>query len=226
MPTSPLLSSLNLVIHCKEYLSYLSQHLPLSHKHYVYSLLYENYFNIIHDRYDDVILPLPAEEKLTTLSSSSSSAPLSSSQLNVKLVLVCPSEANTLQKWLLKKFFDIEHRMGEHDWENMKRVEQFALNSLDENKYGISLVLRLVKGRLSRDEYERCYRNRILYAADCVIYVLMPVASDRLGSDYLKENRDIFQSIVKLSSSIRVIYIRLLSFCLLKFANKILTIKR
>lgn len=51
--------SLNFVIHSQEFLQHLSRNVSVNHKHLMYNILYENYFDLIHNRYENVMLELP-----------------------------------------------------------------------------------------------------------------------------------------------------------------------
>jgi hypothetical protein len=195
----------------------MAKHISLSQRHYLLSLLYENYFNIVHDRNTNVILPLPIDP--------SGGLASSSNELNAKTVFVYPNTNSSsgeseetsrqIRRWLVKKFFNFEENSdSEFDSESdlFKRIESFSLNSLDENKYGVNYVLRISKMRMSQGEFEKATRNRSLFGANSAIFVLMPLLGSNLNS-YLRENQNAFEMISQLCGhSIRVIQKLILAF--------------
>lgn len=201
----------------------MAKHISLSQRHYLLSLLYENYFNIVHDRNTNVILPLPSDPSGGLANNGDSSS--SSNELNAKTIFVYPNTNNSsveneetsrqIRRWLVKKFFNVEENSdSEFDSESdlFKRIESFSLNSLDENKYGINYVLRISKMRMSQGEFEKAARNRSLFGANSAIFVLMPLLGSNLNS-YLREIQNAFEMISQLSGhSIRVIQRLLFAF--------------
>ena len=201
----------------------MAKHISLSQRHYLLSLLYENYFNIVHDRNTNVILPLPIDPS-GSLSTNNGDNSNSSNELNAKTIFVYPNTNSSgeneetsrqIRRWLVKKFFNVEENSNsEFDTESdmFKRIESFSLNSLDENKYGVNYVLRISKMRMSQDEFEKAARNRSLFGANSAIFVLMPLLGSNLNS-YLRENQNAFEMISQLCGhSIRVIQRLFLAF--------------
>lgn len=158
-------------------------------------MLYENYFNIIHNRHNDVLLPLAT-----------------GTELNAKIVLVCPgaeaaagfSKQQQTLDWLFRKLFDAQIS-NENEIEHLKLVESFSLNNLDDIKYGMNLVLRVTKMGLTRDEIAKISQNRSLFGADSMIYVLSSLDSGISIDSYAKGHCEEFQSIIRLcNNNIRV----------------------
>ena len=174
------------IIHSEPYKRHLAWHLPLQHRHLLLGLLAENYFSLINDQPEQVILRGRGQVAY------------------VKMVLamcISSSEFNTTEQcWLLRKFFDsadmrtlLNHRFFHFDC--------LTLDELDaRNHFGLKFCLKLFKANESAQEYELRRVNRDLYATNAVIFVLMAASNSSnqsLSSEYLCENQWRFASLVK-----------------------------
>lgn len=167
----------------------------------------------MHNRHSNVVLPLPNEITQETDNSTKS-------EINIKTIFAYPnltspdaatSKSHQIVKWLLKKIFDFE--MTETaNYHDLKRIERFSLNSLDENKFGINYVLKLCKTLMSRDEYETKRENRSLFGANSILFLLLPLKINENFNSYLKENRELFHTTVRLFLNPNQIQVMFVSF--------------
>jgi hypothetical protein len=180
-----------IIIHCEQYQRHLAWHLSLNHRHFLFDLLIENYFSIIGNRDDDVLLAPQINPVSQDINN----------QLFVKMVLAMPvsdllSTSSTEECWLIRKFFDSNDTQKLTD-DNHRELQCLGLNQLSSDEYGIKFCLRLFKTNRQASDYQAKRASRNLYATNAVVFVFMPLRANENNNNYMRENQSRFVSLLQ-----------------------------
>ena len=186
----------NSILHCEQYQMYLTWNINLNYKNYLNELILDNYFNIIHNRDDCLILPIPKydqdyiQNNELLIKTIVAIEPLSNSSN-----LDCDDEA--IKRWLMNKFFHFDSKKT-YSYET-KHIENACVNLLKSDKYGIKFCIKYQSSIMNQNEYESKLKSRSLFGSCSMVYVFMPHDPNKISfQHYLNENRENFHKILKL----------------------------
>lgn len=137
----------------------------------------ENFFDIINNRDDDVILPPNISHELFA------KIPIAMGKLNTE-----SEDIEAVKRWLLAKFFT--NNQNSHN-------ESLSVTHLHSNAYGLRFCTRLCQTGLTRSEYELKLNKREFYGSNSLIFVLQP-CEDEEYEKYLFQSRKNFFQILRL----------------------------
>jgi hypothetical protein len=210
------------IVHCEQYQMYATWNLNLNYRSFLYDLLLDNYFNIIRNKENFLIIPPPALTHSTHQLYSSPQAskdymnynnttllPATNNELFVKTIVALPSllkkmpdkndDENTegIKRWLLSKFFHFNSKNMKYETQHL---ESFCVNNLKTSKYGMKFCIKLCSDSMSKTELQKKSNQRSLYGSNSMVFVLMPV-NERSEDEFIKyknKNRENFLKILSL----------------------------
>ena len=192
----------------------------------MYDLLLDNYFNIIRNKEQFLIIPPPlntgsslftnqlyfsSPQNSTNKEFFQSTQPSASSELYVKSVVVMPpmlkqnehdeESDEAIKRWLMAKFFHFDSKSRKYE---TKHLENLCVNTLKASKFSLKFCIKLCADHMSPNELEKKRLARSLYGANSLIFVLMPFVSPSLENEedsfmaYVNLNRRNFFQILAL----------------------------
>ena len=177
------------LIHSEEFQMHLTWNMSLNHKHCLYELLLANYFDIIHNRDEQVLLPATASHELLA-----------------KIVVAMPrlnarnQDMEAIKRWLMTKLFRFSTNDKVYSYET-QHSEQLAVNMLHTNPYGLRFSIRVCPTDMSASELATKLNKRQLYGANALMFILMPLecADSAIEfTNYLHKMRHDFYQILRL----------------------------
>ena len=190
------------IVHCEPYQMYLTWNSSMNYKNYLYDLLLDNYFSIIRNKDNFLILPPPLYNQIDN-------AAFNNTEIFIKMVLAMPlskqKAENDVKRWLVSKFFGLDN--SDINEKNSAHLDSLCVNCLKSNKFGIRFCFRMSSSEMSPAEYQQKLNTRLLFGANSMVFVLMPVSSDLDSSNISDEEYDgLFREyLVKTRSSFNTI---------------------
>jgi hypothetical protein len=159
------------IVHCEQFLMHLAWNIPINFNSVIFNILYDNYFNIVHNREEDVVIQ---------------------SESLVKTVLALPKlvqnskssgeeeeEAAYLNRWLTRRFLHFNKQTNNY---KIEHLEEFFLPKSGchqrDASFGLDFCLKMCRTRLTTKEYNEKRTKRSLYGANSLIFVLFPLKND------------------------------------------------
>ena len=184
----------------------------------------ENYFHIIHNRDESIILqPIDSAAAAATAggpvslsnsddeNNSLNESLINSHELFTKTVVVMPrlkiagkkndqndfdEDIESIKRWLMSKFFKFDST-NTYSYET-NHLETLFITKLHSNSYGLRFCIKVCSSNLNKAEYESKLYKRTLFGSTSMIYILMPVSLNQTLNEYLIENQKMLLQIVKL----------------------------
>ncbi len=224
------------ILHCEQFQMHLTWNLNLNYKHYLYEILMDNYFHIIHNRDESIIL-----QPIDSLSLSPSSSlentnatnndnleimkSINNHELFTKTVVVMPKlkenqndDAECIKRWLMSKFFYFDSS-NTYSYET-NHLENLFVTKLHSNSYGIRFCIKVCSSNLNSTEFETKLCKRTLFGSNSMIYILMPIKShQQTFNDYMIENQKMLIQILKLYNENITDLKRLITSCQFMFVS-------
>jgi hypothetical protein len=135
------------IVHCEEFQSHLAWNTNLSYMRHIYEILFRNYFDIIHNRDKQVLIPPPINVnstlnmKLWTPSVEQTHVELAyDNELLVKILIMMPrlnndsksesSDLEAIKRWLLSRFFRFDAKRS-YSYET-QHIESICMSTMSE----------------------------------------------------------------------------------------------
>lgn len=166
------ITSQHSIVHCEEYQMHLTWNIAINYRHFLYEILLENYFDIIHNRDDQVLMPANMNHELFA-----------------KIVISLPKlnseneDKEAIKRWLMMKFF----QPGQ-----TSHIENLCVTMLHSNTYGLKFNSKLCTTNQSQYEFECKLKKREFYGANALVFALMPCDED-LHTYSKRMKREFFQ---------------------------------
>lgn len=111
--------------------------------------------------------------------------------------------------WLLRKYFGATDQPA-------TIVENFSLNSLNENTYGVKYILNVCNLSMNQQEYEQKLKDRTYYGANSILITLASLRSyNNQLDEYITTYRSMFANLLRLISPGSIGYVHVMFISLL-----------
>ncbi len=199
------------IVHCEQFQMHLTWNLTINYKHYLFEILYENYFHIINNRDDSIILPPLSPSTASASASLNLNDSLDKSTFNLnnsnelftKTVLIMPKltdsaddqELDGIKHWLKNKFFRFDSAQTCYE---TNHIENLFVTTLHSNTYGLRFCIKVCSSDLSQHQYETKLAKRTLYGSNSIIYILPPLKTNETFESYSNENQKTIRKVLRL----------------------------
>ena len=175
-------------------------------KYCVLRLTVQQFFDIIHNRDESILLPPFSLASPSSFNPNDSldqkTITLNSHELFAKTIIVMPKLAHNdsddleaIKRWLMNKFFHFDSNKNAYE---TKHIENLFVTMLHSNAYGFRFCIKVCSSNMTDQEYETKQNSRNLYGANSMIYILAPLDKNQTIDSYSTTNRLKLLKILKL----------------------------